>query len=399
VARDRTDWGIVAAAVGAGVFVAFQSGKLPPAVPVLRADLGLSLVTAGWVLSLFTAVAALAAVGVGALADRAGARRLVLFGLVATAAASALGALAEGPGFLLAARFLEGLGAVAVFVAAPSILLRAIRPGDQRVVFGVWSSYMPAGTSAMILAAPFVLDLVGWRGLWLVNAALLAAAALVVWPATRGAADPPPGPGRDLGRDLGAVLGTRLAWLLALVFATYTGSYLSVTAFLPSFLIEREAYAPAWAATATALIVAGNVVGNVCGGWLLQRGAPRAVLIGLASAAMGGLGLVVYAEATPDALRIAAAAGFSIIGGLLPASVLGAAPLAAPSPAHVATTNGLVMQLANAGQLLTPPAFAALASGLGWARAPMLTAALGAGGVVLAFWIGAELRRRAARAQ
>ena len=48
---DATAWPVLALTVGAGVAAAFQVGKVPVALPLLRAELGLDLVTAAWVLS------------------------------------------------------------------------------------------------------------------------------------------------------------------------------------------------------------------------------------------------------------------------------------------------------------------------------------------------------------
>ena len=46
-------WCEIAVIIGAGVVAAFQAGKAPIAIPLLRAELGLSLTEVSWVLSLF----------------------------------------------------------------------------------------------------------------------------------------------------------------------------------------------------------------------------------------------------------------------------------------------------------------------------------------------------------
>ncbi|HEY7609447.1 MAG TPA: MFS transporter [Alphaproteobacteria bacterium] len=394
-----THWGTFLVALFAGIFVAFQNGKMPATIPTLRADLELSLFAAGWAVSLLNAVACVLALPAGALADLLGARRIIIAGLLITGLASAGGALATGGTGLLISRFVEGLGATTVFVAAPMMILRAVDPRGQRFAFGIWSGYMPAGTSAMILISPLAIVLVGWRGLWWLNAALLAGFALVFWAAARRVSDPradAEGRVAKFKGDLRAVLGARGAWLLALCFATYTASFLCIASFLPTLLIETADFAPVWAATVTALVVACNVPGNAAGGWLLQRGANRGLLIGIASATMGSLSLVLYASAIDAGWKIAFAMAYSFIGGLLPASILGGAPVHAPSLAQVGTTNGLIIQLGNLGQLVAPPVFAALATVAGWSAAPWLTFALGAAGGAFAVAIARHERRRVA---
>ena len=57
-----------------------QVGKLGPSIPVLRDDLGLSLVDAGYALSIFTLLAILLAVPLGAFSTFFGRRSIIVFG-------------------------------------------------------------------------------------------------------------------------------------------------------------------------------------------------------------------------------------------------------------------------------------------------------------------------------
>lgn len=391
-----TRWSVLFLALFAGIFGAFQNGKMPAALPTLTAELGLTLVEAGWAVSLLYGITTVLGLAAGAFADLWGARRFVTAGLLIVAAASFLGGFATGAFGLLATRFLEGLGLMAVFVAAPAMILRAAAPRDQRFAFGIWSGYMPAGTSFMILVTPLVIAAVGWRGLWWLNTALLAGFALLFWTATRRVADPRAEAAGRVARfrgDLGAVLRARGPWLLALCFATYTAGYLCVSSFLPTLLIAGG-YGQILAGTLVALVVAANVFGNLLSGWLLQKGAARGLLIAIAAAAMGGLSVVIYATGLGADAKLAAAFVYSFVGGLLPAAVMGGAPVHAPSPAQIGTTNGLILQWGNLGQLVAPPIFAALATAGGWGVAAWFTLALGLAGVAIGGAIALHERAR-----
>ena len=291
-------------------------------------------------------------------------------------------------------------------MAGPGLIVRAVRPADMRLAFGVWGAYMPAGTSLMVLLTPLLLGAVGWRGIWLANAALLTLFALWLALGTRdfGATAAPRPPRRvgevlaGLGRDIRATLSVPGPLLLALCFATYTGNFLAVLAFFPTFLIEEQGLGAATAAALTALAIAVNVIGNLTGGWLLHHGAARWLLIVVAALVMGLASLGIYADGLGMGARYGLCILFSMVGGMLPASVLGAAPVHAPRPGLVATTNGLIMQGANLGQLVGPPALAALVAATGgWRVAPGLVMTMAVLGVLLALWIGV-LERRAARA-
>ena len=93
----------------AGVVAALQVGKLPPALPALQADLGLSLVQAGFLLSMVQLAGMLTAIVVGLLADRVGLKRSMVSGLWVLAVASAWGSWATSASTLLA---LPAVGAV-----------------------------------------------------------------------------------------------------------------------------------------------------------------------------------------------------------------------------------------------------------------------------------------------
>jgi MFS family permease len=392
----RTNWPVVLLVVGAGVVAAFQIGKAPAALPVLRADLGLSLVAAGWVISMFNVIGIALGMLIGAFADRLGHRRVVLTGLVLVAAASLAGAAAQGAFTLLASRFCEGLGFMMVVVACPTLIIRAAEPRDLKLAFGAWGAYMPAGTAAMMALSPLLMAPFGWRGLWIANAVLVLLFAWALFRTTRGVAGrrAAPGPASSIAGDIRDTLFAPGPPVLALAFASYTLQYLAVLGFLPTILVEREGLSQASAAVLTAIAIAANVPGNLAGGVLLHRGAPRWTLVAGASVVMALCGLGIYHGDLPLWFRYGLCVFFSLVCGILPAAVLGGAPVHAPRPQLLATTNGLIMQGSNLGQSIGPPAVAALAARVGdWHLSPLVLMASAAVGVALAFVLRALERR------
>ncbi len=378
--------------VGAGIVAAFQIGKVPAALPVLRAELGIDLVTAGWILSIFNVVGAAIGILAGATADKLGHRRLVLFGLWAVAIGSALGGLAPGVTTLLLSRFLAGFGFITIIVAAPGLIVRSARPEDMGMAFGFWGTYMPLGTAAMIVASPTLIAALGWRGLWEINAGLVAAYAIALAAATRNLGGRPPpdtaGP-RHLARDIRTTLFAPGPLLLTLCFMTYTSNFIAVMGFLPTFLVETRGMGAGLAASITALAVVVNAAGNLTAGWLLRHGVRRSLLITVASATMAVTAIGIYSEAVPDGARVVLCIVFSVVGGLLPASILGATADFTPRPALIGTTNGLVMQGSNIGQMMGPPIAGALVAATGtWSAAPIPVVFSAAVGIVLALMIG-----------
>jgi MFS family permease len=389
---EMTSWGLVLLFVGAGVAGAFQVGKAPPMLPAIRGELGMSLFLSGWILSVFSVIGFLTGSVAGALADSFGRRLLLLTGLVLLAAGSLAGSLAPAAWLLLASRALEGLGFLLVVVSAPALVVQVTSVRDLRLSLSVWSCFLPAGAAAIMILIPLLGLCLGWRGLWQANAFLLVAYALWLRRKTGllpggGAAE------RRRGtpwRDLRLTLTSGGPLLLAAIFATYSLQWLAVMGFLPTLLADEYGLGPGRASVLTAVMVAMNVPGNLLGGWLLHRGLRRWKLIVFASLVMGACSLGIYSSVLPFSARYGAALLFSLVGGLLPASVLGGAPVYAPGPNQVATTNGLIMQGGQFGQIIGPPVLALVVSGGGgWNSAPWLLGGAAAAGIALSFVLAA----------
>jgi len=379
--------------VTAGFVAAMQVGKVPPALPVLRAELGLSMVSGGWVASLFSLVAAMLGLLAGTVGDRLGGRRTLLLALACLSLGSFAGGVAGGLNSLLAARLLESLGFVGVVVAAPSLIVAATREKDRRLAVGVWSCYLPVGFALMLLASPVALPLLGWRGLWHANGALLALFLVIFWLATRALSDPPPGDAH--WRQLRDVLRRPGLWLFALCFLLYSLQWFAVMTWLPSYLVDKADMGAERVALITAIVVLINAAGNLAGTWALQRGVARWVLIAVSSFASAGIGGAVFSGFVTADGPLWLAFAYSLISGITPAAALTGAVQHAPSPFHVAASNGLVVQGAQGGSLLGPPVLALVVTGSGgWQHAPWLFAGASALALLLALLLRKVERRR-----
>ncbi len=401
----------IAAALGGGLAVALNIGKVSVALPTLRAEVGLSLVQAGWVSSMLTSVAVVAASLVGMWVGRWGAWRMVMAGLLLCSAASvAAGLLAASWSALLVSRFLEGLGFMLVAVACPALVTEVSSPQHRRFALALWSSYMPLGAGLAMAASPLLLPALGWRGLWLVTSAGLLVSAASLWAQRHHFAQHPSQrrvqqPGKA-GADPVAffapvreALAQPLPWILALAFGMWAIQHFALIIWMPTYLREVRDVGAAPAAWLTAVMLIACVPGNLLGGSLVQRGVPRGWLI-VAGEAAAGLGALVYtAEALPDAWRYAAAVGVSFAGGLIPAAVMASSTSLARTPQQIGTLQGLYLQGAQLGQFVGTPAIAAVVSAQGqWSASLAVTggaSVLGVGLGLLAQRIEAKPRTAA----
>lgn len=413
--------------IACGVVVAMQVGKLPAALPALREAFGLSLVQAGFLLSLVQLASMVGGLGLGLLLQRAGLRRGLIGGLLLVAIASAAGPFSASAEALLFWRAIEGLGVLGVALAAPSLLRELVDPQRMSLRMGLWGAYMPSGTGLALLAGPAVMAAVGWSGWWMALALLtllmaaLAAARLGgddgprqaataqahaeprVAGAAAGAASvgkgtvpQPATPTAPAARSLLAnTLRSPTPWLLALCFGAYSSQWLAVIGFLPT--VYAEAGVPATVAgplTAMAALV--NIVGNVLGGRALHRGhSPYTLLrIGFVTMGLAALGAFGLPEGVGPAFRYGAVLLFSGVGGLVPATLFALAARSGPEARAMPYVVGLMTQGTGFGQMMGPPAVAWWASMHGgWSMTWVGTGSFALGGLALTGMLARRLGR------
>jgi MFS family permease len=379
------------AVVAAGIIAALHVGKLPPAIAALHTSLGISLVEAGFLLSMVQAAGMLGGVMLGSAADGIGLRRSMAAGLSVLAVASACGGFVRDSSALLLLRAAEGLGFLLVVLPAPGMLRALLPPASLGRALGVWGAYMPLGTALALLTGPVVIDAIGWRGWWwgLAGASIVMLLVLLrcVPPQPRrGAAAVPAALAR-----LRSTLGALGPWLVAASFAAYSAQWMAVIGFLPSIYLE-SGLSSARTAVFTAVAAAANVVGNVMSGRLLQRGVHPVRLLRLGFSTMGLAAVAAFAGAgdagLPPALRYLAVVLFSMLGGLVPATLFALAVKLAPGEQTVSTTVGWVQQWSAFGQFAGPPlaAFVAARAG-GWHWNWAATGACAAAGLALSLAI------------
>jgi len=389
--RSVSDWRSIRILIVAGFVAAFHVGKAAIAVPLLRADLNLTLLVASIIVSAFATLGALGGLAAGVAVSRLPTRGTIVTGLTIIGFASVLGAAAPNWPLLLATRVLEGSGFLAVVIAIPSLIRTLAAPHDRAFALACWGVYLPAGSAVMMLAGP-ALSAYGWQGLWLVNGVTALLYAVVVWQfipsdSVLHAVAP-----SGIAANLRSVLTAPGPVLAALAFGTYTFHYFALTALMPTLLIERMGLTVAQAGGVSAATVIANAGGNLLAGAALRLGIPLWAIIGGAFAFSGVAALGIFADWLPVALVAILASASLAITGLVPASIFAATPRLAPRAHLLGITLGLVVQASNLGQLLGPAALAFWAERFGWTSAPILFAAIALTGITIALGLRVLLR-------
>ncbi len=386
----------------AGVSAALHVGKLPPAIPVLRDALGVTLVQAGFLLSLVQLAGMTLGLAVGLVADGLGLKRSMVAGLLILSTAGALGGWARDASSLLVLRGVEGFGFLLATVPAPSLIRLLVPPHRLTVMLGLWGTYMPFGAAVALLLGPVFIGATSWQVWWWLLAGT--SFAMMLWLAWAVPADrhrravaghssaAHAGQEHSWPQRLRQTLTARGPWLVALSFAVYASQWLAVIGFLPSIYAQAGLSGVATGAL-TALAAAINMVGNIASGRLLQRGARAPVLLCAGFVTMG-LGTVAafvqwHGAGLPPLVRYAAVLLFSMIGGVIPGTLFSLAVKLAPTGRTVSTTVGWMQQWSSFGQVVGPPLVAWVASRAGgWQWTWAVTGVCSILGLALAGQIG-----------
>jgi CP family cyanate transporter-like MFS transporter len=354
---------------------------VPPVLPLIHAELGLSATEIGLLASLPVALFALAALPGSLFVAKLGARTTLVGGLVIVALGSAARGLSGNAIALYATTILMGSGVAILQPTLPAIVRQWL---PQRIAFAtaVYTNGLIVGEIVpVMLTLSLVLPLAGdWRrDLVAWSLPVLITALLVALFAPRSASLPEAAT-RPSGRWW-PNWRNPLIWRLALLFGCINSLYFGVNAFLPDFLT-----ASGRGALVGPSLTAFNF-GQLPAGLLLLAFARRcerrawpyllASLLSLASIA----GLVAF-EAQAIVLA-AGIAGFAIGGAFTIGLTL---PPLLSAPDEVAMNSAAVFTVSYAGAVVI-----AIVSGAFWDASgvamlvflPMLLAALGLAGAAL----------------
>jgi EmrB/QacA subfamily drug resistance transporter len=165
-----------------GSSLAFIDGSVVNvALPAIGRDLGVAGGDISWLINAYLLpVGSLVLLG-GVAGDRWGRKRMFLAGMALFSLASLACALAPGFGLLLAARAAQGLGA-AFMIPASLALIGAAFSGEARGrAVGTWAAAGAITSALGPLAGGWLVDVVGWRPIFLINLPIALLAGVLAW--------------------------------------------------------------------------------------------------------------------------------------------------------------------------------------------------------------------------
>jgi MFS family permease len=259
----------------------------------IAADLGLTPAQTAGALSLHLAVLIVALPLAGALADRVGARRVILVSAVTYGLAlAAIAQVPSGPTLLYLAFIAAGIAGAGVSPVSYNRVIVHRFHRNRGLALGVALS--GTGLGGMILpwiVQPVIADQ-GWRPAFLLLAAITTAAGLFagILAGHEQSADHPPR--AQAGATLRRAMSTRTFWQMGIAFGLAGIAIAGFMSQLTAIFAAKGLDASAVPAFHTA-IGAATIVGRLAGGALMDRIPAR--FVGAGAALVGAIGLSAFA--------------------------------------------------------------------------------------------------------
>ena len=175
-------WPIVLLATTISSFTTpFMGSSVNVALPAIGRDFSMDALSLSWVASSFLLAAAIMLVPLGRLADLFGRRIFFLSGSLIFSLSSLLSIWPETESLFIALRVVQGIGAAMVFSTGTALLVSAYPAGERGKMLGINIAAVYTGLTAGPFIGGLLTQHLGWQAIFIVNAALgLAAAVLAV---------------------------------------------------------------------------------------------------------------------------------------------------------------------------------------------------------------------------
>lgn len=343
----------------------------------IEQELGISREALGWIDTGYLAAYAAGQFLFGRVADRVGARRVLVAGMLATAGCSWWFGLSSRAAVMALAFGLNGLVQSTGWSANVKTMTQWFGPERRGAVMGAWSTCYQVGSLVANPVCTAFLVALGWRAaffyppLAVAAVALLLAAFLPRPPAGEGlqtspATTPPPA---TSPRAAGDVLRRPLLWVMGASYFFMKLIRYVLLFWLPYYMQDALGYSKALAGNLPLAFEAGGALGSLTIGWLSDRvfrgqrlKVGLGALVGLA-AALPLYGALAGRGVAPNAVALAAV-GFLLFGPDSLLSATAAQDLGGRSQAG--TAAGVINGLGSTGAVFSGALAAWCSARFGW---------------------------------
>jgi len=314
VRPTRTRHVVLALTVAAYMITYMDRVNIASTVPVIQKELGLSMVTVGWILSSFRWGYALFQIPGGWLGDRIGPRRALALIVTWWSIFTSVTALAWSAGSMAVCRFLFGMGEAGAFPIATRSLSRWMLPAERGFAQGVTHAGSRLGAALTPSLVVMLMLAYGWRAPFFVFGALgLVWAAVWYWyyrdtPAEHGSVNSAERclietslggarSARTRSVPWRRILGSGTLWTMSLMYFCYAYSISVYLDWFPKYLNDHRGFDLKEMGLYASLPLLAGTVGDLFGGWASDRWAKSSGNLKMARRGVAMAGFLVAAGA------------------------------------------------------------------------------------------------------
>jgi len=224
------------------VMVVMSVAGLNVAIPSLQTDLQATAAELQWIIDAYALVFAAFLLPAGALGDRFGRKRALLFGLVVFAIGSIVGGLGTAAPQIIAGRVINGLGAAFVMPATLSLLTTIFPPEERSKAIAMWAGFAGAGGALGPVVSGALLERFWWGSAFLINVPIVLGVVFAVTMFSPTSKDPDATPLDPVGALLsllglgglvfGIIEGPERGWTDSYVVGGFALAVVTLTAFI-----------------------------------------------------------------------------------------------------------------------------------------------------------------------
>lgn len=317
-------------------------------LPLIAADLSISLPTAGTLISAFAVGALIGGPPFAILAMRWPKRATLFASQVAFIVATAVSLLAAGYWSILIARFAMGLAYACFWSVAAATAVQVSPAGKHAKALSIVVSGL---TAAMVLGGPagtLISDVTGWRGGFWAVVAVTVISAIAGWLAipktsNEGVEEP------DLKTELRAMKRPVL-WVAYATTMTTTAAYMGIFGYLAALLLDVSGLSVEWLPAVLTLFGVGAFIGLSIGGRTADKHQFATLVVGIIGLIVISAAIALLASSLWATVLLVFVLG--IAGFLLNPAVWGRVYVIAPdAPMLAGATNSSAFQ---AGLAIAP---------------------------------------------
>jgi DHA2 family multidrug resistance protein-like MFS transporter len=162
------------------VMVVMAVSSLNVALPTLQRQLGASATMIQWIVDSYALVFAGLLLTAGALGDRFGRKRALLFGLALFGLGGIISGLAGSAEIVIVGRAVQGAGAAFVMPATLSLITAIFPPEERQRAIAIWVGFAGAGGAIGPIVSGALLDRFWWGSAFLINVPVVVITAVAV---------------------------------------------------------------------------------------------------------------------------------------------------------------------------------------------------------------------------